>query len=96
MSTVVLKNFVQHNPYPRAIAEELGTEVVYERRSCLVNLIEQDHRGIKQRYSPTLGFGAFELTKRFCQAFDQVRNFCRPRKQMVEFVSLSKRREHLV
>ncbi len=46
--------------YPRAIAEVLGDEVKHERGSCLDNPIEQDHRGIKHRYYPMLGFGAFE------------------------------------
>jgi transposase-like protein len=85
-----------HTSYPRAIAEVLGPEVVHEQRSCLANPIEQDHRGIKQRYYPTLGFGAFELAKQFCQAFDEVRNFFRPRKRMGEFVSLSEKRQLFV
>lgn len=55
--------------------------------------IEQDHRGIKQRYYSTLGFGAFESAQRFCCADDEVRNFFRPDQRMAEFVSLSQRRE---
>ena len=79
-----------------AIAEELGTEVEHEVRSCLGNLIEQSHRGIKQRYYPALGFGAFESAKRFCQVFDEVKQFLRPRAKMGEFVSLLERRERLL
>jgi transposase-like protein len=78
-----------HTSYPRAIEEELGAEVEHEVRSCLGNPIEQSHRGIKQRYYLTLGFGAFESAKRFCQAVDEVRQFLRPRTRMAEFVSLS-------
>lgn len=78
-----------HTSYPRAIAEELGAEVEHETRSCLSNPIEQSHRGVKQRYYPTLRFGAFESAKWFCQAFDEVKNFLRPRARMTEFVSLS-------
>jgi putative transposase len=78
--------------YPRAIAEELGPEVVHEPGSCLDNPVEQDHRGIKQRYYPMLGFGAFESAKRFCAAFEEVRQYLRPRSRMKEFVSLSVRR----
>nr|WP_242043485.1 IS6 family transposase [Leptolyngbya sp. FACHB-671] len=82
--------------YPRAIDEELGTDVEHEVRGCLGNLIEQSHRGIKQRYSPMLGFGAIESAKRFCQAFDEVRQFLRPGAKMTELASLSKQREHFV
>jgi len=85
-----------HNSYPRAIAEELDALVEHEVRSCLGNPIEQSHRGMKQRYYPTLGFGAFESAKRFCQAFEEVRQFLRPRERMAEFVSLSKQRKQFV
>ncbi len=47
-----------HRSYPRAIAEGLGEGVEHEVRDCRGNPIEQSHRGIKQRYYPTLGFGA--------------------------------------
>ncbi len=79
--------------YPRAIDEELGTDVKHEVRGCLGNPIEQNHRGIKQRYYPMLGFGAIESAKRFCQAYDEVRQFLRSRTRMTELVSLSKQRE---
>ncbi len=64
-----------HRSYPRAIEEELGEGVEHEVRDCRGNLIEQSHRGIKQRYYSTLGFGAFKSAQRFCQAYDEVRNF---------------------
>lgn len=79
--------------YPRAIDEELSSDVKHEVRGCLGNPIEQSHRGIKQRYYPMLGFGAIESAKRFCQAFDEVQQFLRPRARMTELVSLSKQRE---
>lgn len=41
--------------------------------------LEQDHRSIKQRYSPMRGFGRFALTSRFCRAFDELRQFFRYR-----------------
>lgn len=78
-----------HTSYPRAIAQELGTEVEHQVRSCLGNPIEQSHRGVKQRYYLILGFGAIESAKRFCQAFDEVKQFLRPRTRMAELVSLS-------
>jgi putative transposase len=65
--------------YPRAISEVLGEAVTHEPGRCLDNSIEQDHRGIKQRYYPMLGVGAFESAKRFCAAFEEVRQYLRPR-----------------
>ncbi|MBD3886140.1 DDE-type integrase/transposase/recombinase [Phormidium tenue FACHB-886] len=65
----------------------------HEVRDCRGNPIEQNHRGIKQRYYPMLGFGAIESVKRFCQAYDEVRQFLRSRTRMTELVSLSKQRE---
>ncbi len=85
-----------HTPYPRAIAEVLGTEVTHEQVPCVANPIEQDHRGIKQRYYPTLGFHNFEAAKRFCQVVDEVRNFFRPRQWMGQQVSLAERRGHFL
>jgi transposase-like protein len=48
----------------------------------VVNLIEQDHRGIKQRYYPTLGFNNFDAAQRFCRVVDEVRHFFRPWQRM--------------
>jgi transposase-like protein len=85
-----------HTAYPKAIAEVLGTDMEHRVSDCLTNRIEQDHRGIKQRYYPMLGFKTFASAKRYCQAFDEVRNFFRSRSRMGEFVSLSTRREQFV
>ena len=46
--------------YPRAIREELGGDVLHRTNQYLNNLIEQDHRGIKQRYGPMKGFKSLE------------------------------------
>ena len=85
-----------HTSYPRSIEEELGEAVEHEVRDCRGNPIEQSHRGIKQRYYPTLGFGVFESAQRFCQAYDELRNFIRPQRYMTEVVSLSERRERFI
>ena len=82
--------------YPRAVESEFGENVKHEVLSCTANAIEQSHRGIKQRYYPMMGFGEFEAAQRFCQAFDEVRNFVRPRNWMGEFVSLKQRRENFI
>ena len=78
--------------YPRAIAEELGKDVEHEVRGCQGNPVEQSHRPVKARYYPTLGFGAFESAKRFCEAFDELHQYFRPRRRMREFVCLSEQR----
>lgn len=82
--------------YPRAIDEELSEEVKHKVIGCQGNPVEQSHRGQKYRYYPTLGFGAFDSAQRFCQAYDEVSNFLRPRSRMAEFVSLSEKRKRFV
>jgi putative transposase len=61
--------------YPRAIRETLGEHVEHRCNQYLNNRIEQDHRGIKQRYYPMRGFGSFEAAARFCRAFEELRQF---------------------
>ena len=39
-----------HTSYPKAIADELGTDVDHRTSQYKNNVIEQDHRGIKGRY----------------------------------------------
>lgn len=41
-----------HNSYPGTIEKELGEDVIHRTNRYLNNLIEQDHRGIKQRNRP--------------------------------------------
>ena len=54
-------------------------------------MIEQDHRGIKQRCGPMRGFFSFVSAKRFCETFDELRNFYKLVKRG-ERVSLGDRR----
>ena len=67
----------RHSSYPRAICEILGDDVLHQCSHYLNNLLEQDHRGIKQRYYPMRGFGCFPSAARFCRTFDEVRQFFR-------------------
>jgi transposase-like protein len=46
---------------------------MHRQSQYLNNRIEQDHRAIKQRYYPMLGFGRMESAKRFCSAFEEPR-----------------------
>src|ERR1700738_1312158 len=53
-----------HASYPRAVREILGSDVQHRTNKYLNNLLEQDHRGVKQRYYPMRGFGNFASTAR--------------------------------
>lgn len=85
-----------HDSYPRAVRETLGPEVEHRNNAYLNRRIEQDHRGVKQRYYPMLGFGAFSSAQRFCHAFEEVRQYFRPRRRGKQFVSLSRARQQFV
>ncbi|GLV53206.1 hypothetical protein KDH_00610 [Dictyobacter sp. S3.2.2.5] len=82
-----------HTSYPRAIREMMGHDVLHRTNTYLNNRLEQDHRGIKQRYDPMRGFGTVEAAARFCCAFDELRNYLRPRRTTGEVVSLLKQRQ---
>ena len=69
-----------HTSYPRTIAEVLGAAVKYDRVCHVTNPIEQDHRGIKQRCYPMLGFKNVDAAARFCQILEEVRQCFRPRR----------------
>jgi len=58
----------------------------------LNNSVEQDHRGIKQRYYPMRGFGNFDPAARFCRAYDEQRHYFRSRTKQKEQVSLTEQR----
>lgn len=75
-----------HDSYPRAIRETLGEEVMHRCNPYLNNRIEQDHRGVKQRYYPMRGFGNFDAAARFCRTFDEQRQYFRLRTTMRERV----------
>ena len=55
-----------HRSYPRAIRETMSSDVQHRTNKYLNNRLEQDHRGIKQRYYPMRGFGSFVSAARFC------------------------------
>jgi len=82
-----------HDSYPRAIREILGSNVEHRDNAYLNRRIEQDHRGIKQRYYPMLGFGALRSAQRFCSAYEEVRQYLRPRRRRKQFVSLATQRQ---
>ncbi len=82
----------QHPAYRRAIRWILGRKVLYRTNQYLNNLTEQSHRAVKQRYYPMLGFGSFEAARRFCAAFDELRQYFRVRRRGEGHVSLAEQR----
>jgi putative transposase len=81
-----------HDAYPRAIRETLGPDVQHRTSRYMNNRMEQDHRGIKQRYDPMRGFGSFEAAARFCTVHDELRDHFRFRQHLNETVSLADQR----
>src|SRR3954467_2817585 len=75
-----------------------GREVEKVKRcSAYMNRrIERDHRGVKQRYYPMLGFSAFPSAQRFWRAFEEVRQYFRPRRKQNEKISLSDARRQFL
>ncbi len=86
----------RHPAYPRAVRWILGRKVVHRTTQYLNNFIEQDHRGVKQRYYPMQGFGSFVSAARFCSAFDELREFFRSPSRRGELPSLSEQRRLFV
>jgi putative transposase len=81
-----------HDAYPRAIHETLGDGVIHRTSRYKNNRIEQDHRGVQQRYYPLRGFGAFASAARFCSAFEEQRQYFRVATRSSAYVSLGERR----
>lgn len=85
-----------HDAYPRAIRQTLGPHVHHRTSRYMNTRVEQDHRGIKQRYYPRRGFGSFASAARFCSAHDELRDHLRSRQHLNETVSLAEQRRLFV
>jgi putative transposase len=83
----------KHPAYTKAIRWIVGRKVLHRYNQYLNNRMEQNHRPIKQRYYPMLGFAKFESASRFCNAFDELRNYLRVPALDGQHVSASSRRE---
>ena len=81
-----------HDASPRAVRETLGEAVGHRTSRYLNNRLEQDHRGLKQRYYPMRGFGTFAAAARFCTAYDELRDYFRCRQHLNETVPLAEQR----
>ena len=81
-----------HDSYPRAIRAELGKAVRHRTSRYLNNRLEQDHRGLKDRYRPMRGFKCPRSAARFCRGHDELRNHLRPRSRRNQHVPALRRR----
>ena len=70
----------------------MGEKVQHRTNKYLNNGLEQDHRGIKQRYYPMHSFKNVESAARFCRTFDELRQYFRSRSLKKEIVSRAERR----
>ncbi len=82
-----------HDAYPRALRETLGEHVAHRTSRYKNNRLEQDHRGVKQRYYPMRGFGNVTAAGRFCRAYEEQRQYFRARRTTGEHVSLTDQRQ---
>ena len=55
----------KHPAYNKAVRWIVGRKVLHRQNQYLNNRIEQDHRPLKQRYYPMLGFGQFDSASPF-------------------------------
>src|SRR5262249_25656989 len=83
-----------HDAYPRAIRTELGSRVRHRINTYLNNRLEQDHRCIKGRCRPMLGFKSVPSARRYCRGHDEPGNFLASRAPMCERVPAATRRYH--
>jgi putative transposase len=81
-----------HDAYPRAIRNVFGERVMHRTSRYLNNHLEQDHRGIKERYRPMCGFKTFNTATHCCRVFDEIRNFLRPQAHRNQCLTLQQRR----
>jgi putative transposase len=83
----------KHTSYPRAIRQSLGRKVRHRTSQYLNNIIEQHHRGIKDRYYPMRGFGSVTGAARFSTAFDELRQYFCSHSASQKPLSLSEQRQ---
>jgi transposase-like protein len=81
-----------HDAYPRAIRTELGKRVRHRTNRYLNSRLEQDHRRIKGRCRPMLGFKSTTSARRYCRGHDELPNFLRCRSRMRQHIPAATRR----
>jgi hypothetical protein len=83
-----------HDAYPPAIRMELGSRVRHRTNCYRNNRLEQDHRGVKGRCRPMLGFKSAPSARRYCHGYDELQNPLRSRSRMCQHVPATTRRFH--
>ena len=83
----------KHPAYTKAIRWIIDRKESHRQNQYFNNRMEQNHRPIKQRYYPMLGFARFESSSRFCTALDELRNYLRVRAAVGEHVPAPERRK---
>jgi putative transposase len=78
--------------YPRAIRNVFGDRVTHRTNRYRNDCLEQNHRGIKQRYRPMCGPNTFTTAVCFCRLFDEIRALFRPQSHHNQCLSLHQRR----
>ena len=86
----------QHPPYRSAIRWILRRKIVHRTHPDRNHRTEQDHRAVKQRYYPMLGFGSFASAARFCSACEELRQSLRARGRRGEVVPLTEQQRRFV
>jgi transposase-like protein len=81
-----------HDSYPRAIRTELDNGVKHRTNRYL----EQDHRGIKDRYEPMRGFKSHESAARFGRGYDELRNHLHSRSRRSRNFPTNSRRQRFL
>jgi transposase-like protein len=82
-----------HDAYPRARRNVFGDQVIHRTNRYLNNHLEQDHRGINQRYRSMGGLKADTTAGSFCGLFDEIRSFLRSQSGRNQPLSLAQRRD---
>jgi putative transposase len=81
-----------HDAYSRAIRNVFGERVWHRTNRYLNNHVEQDHRGVKQRYRSMCEFKQGQSAARFYRLFDEIRAFLRPQSHRHQPFTLEQRR----
>ncbi len=76
----------------RPARNPLGGGTTQRTRRHKHNRIAQDHRDLKQRYSPLRGFGTFDSAARCCPACEEHRHYFRAQARSGEPAPLAERR----
>ena len=79
---------------PILVPSAKRSEVTFFTNAARISTIDWSRITVAsaQRYYPMCGFGSFSSAAPFCCAFDELRNYLRPRQRMGERVPLEQQR----